>query len=114
MKNILISCICFLAACSSPQKLLQQTWKVDDVVFLDSLNTLSPKQVDMLLNKVKADVVFTFLPDSAFQVKHGNDVSNGKWWFGAGKRSLFTSTQENTVESKIYELKKKYFKSGVR
>ncbi len=107
---LLVSSLFFLAACSTPQKAILQTWKITDVQFLDSLNTLSEKQKDIITSKLKNDIQFTFLADSAYQILSGTEVINGKWWFSADKKTLFTTTKENTVSSKIYELKKKGFK----
>lgn len=110
MKYLAIISVCFLAACTPSQKLLMQTWRVTDVVFLDSLNTITEKQKKILTYNLKKDMQFSFLPDSAYQVKNVNDVINGKWWLSKNKKSLFTTNQQGIMESKIYELKKDQLK----
>ena len=110
MKYIYVILLPFLMSCTSQHKLIMQTWKITDVVFLDSLNTISTPQKTMMANELKKSIQFTFLADSAYQVKSGNDMINGRWWFSKDKKSLFTTTQEGTVESKIHELKKANFK----
>jgi hypothetical protein len=109
VKKLSIVLLVFLSACMSPQKTLQRTWRIDDVVFLDSLNTLPEQQKKMLTYNLKKNLQFTFLRDSAYQVHSGSEIVNGKWWLSSDKKSLFTTTQQGTVESKIYELKKKQF-----
>ena len=111
MKYLFIASIpFFLAACSTPQKAILQTWKITDVQFIDSLNTLPEKQKDIITSKLKKDIQFAFLPDSVYQVVSSTEVINGKWWFSADKKTLFTTAKEKTISSKIYELKKKGFK----
>jgi hypothetical protein len=110
MKKLTPLLLIFLAACLSPQKTLLKTWKIDDVVFLDSLNTLGEQQKKMLTYNLKKNLEFTFLPDSVYQVKSGAEIVNGKWWLSADKKSMFTTTAQGTVQSKIYELKKGIFK----
>ncbi len=111
MKYLVMVCsLFFLAACSVPQKAILQTWKITDVQFLDSLNTLPEKQKSIIASKLKNDIQFSFLADSAYQVISGSEVINGRWWFSVDKKTLFTTTQQKIVESKIYELKKKGFK----
>lgn len=111
MKYIfIISVLFFLASCSTPQKAILQTWKITDVQFMDTLNTLPEKQKDIIATKLKNDIQFAFLPDSVYQVVSGTEVINGKWWFSADKKTLFTNAKEKTISSKIYELKKKGFK----
>ena len=102
--------IFFLGACTSPKKALMQTWRITNVVFLDSLNTVTQKQKDLFTYKLMGDVQFTFLKDSAYQVHNGSEVVNGKWWFSGNKKMLFTTTPQVTVQSKIYQLDMKGFK----
>src|SRR5687768_2585561 len=109
MQKLIPLLLVFLAACMSPQKALMRTWKIDDVVFLDSLNTLPEQHKTMLTYNLKKNLQFTFLPDSAYQVRSPDETVNGKWWMSADKKSLFTITQQGTVQSKIYELKKGSF-----
>jgi hypothetical protein len=106
MKKISPLLLILLAACMSPQKALMRTWKIDEVVFLDSLNTLPEEQKKMLTHNLKKNLQFTFLRDSAYQVRSEDETVNGKWWLSADKQTLFTTTQQGMVESKIYELKK--------
>lgn len=77
---------------------------------MDTLNTLPEKQKDIIATKLKNDIQFAFLPDSVYQVVSGTEVINGKWWFSADKKTLFTNAKEKTISSKIHELKKKGFK----
>ena len=111
MRKLIPLLLCILAACASPQKVLMRTWKIDDIVFIDTLNPYPAKEKQMLTNKLKKTVQFTFLSDSAFQVRSGDEVVNGKWWLSADKKSLFTTTgDKGLVEAKIYEVKKSLFK----
>ena len=100
----------FLATCSSPQKILMRTWKIDNVDFLDTLNTLSQQQKMMATQELTKNLHFTFLPDSMYQVTSKNEVINGKWWMSADKKTMFTSTKQGDAQSKVIELKKKKFK----
>ncbi len=111
MKKLAPLLLILIAGCLSPKKALLHTWKIDDVVFLDSLNTLPEQQKKILAYNLKKNLQFTFLPDSAYQVHSGSEIVNGKWWLNADKKLLFTTTPQGTVESKIYELKKSSFKS---
>ena len=77
---------------------------------LNDSKQLSEKQRNIITSKLKNDIQFSFLSDSAYQVLSGSEVINGRWWFSADKKTLFTTTQQKTVESKIYELKKKGFR----
>lgn len=111
MKYIpVLSFLFMLGACVTPQKAVMQTWKITDVVFLDSLNTLPEPQKKMLTNNLLTNVQFSFLADSIYKVKSGSEQVNGKWWLSADKKTLFTTTPMGTVESKVHELKKKSFK----
>jgi hypothetical protein len=110
MRKLTPLLLLFLAACMSPQKALLKTWKIDDVVFLDTLNTIPEQQKKMLTHNLVKNLQFTFLKDSAYQVISGTEIVNGKWWLSGDKKSLFTTTQQGTVESKIYELKKNTLK----
>jgi hypothetical protein len=105
MRKLIPLLLIFIAACS-PQKALLRTWKIDDVMFIDSLNTLPEEQKKMLTHNLKSNLQFTFLPDSAYQVRTGSEIVNGKWWLSKDKKTLFTTTQQGTIESKISELNK--------
>ena len=111
MKNLLtIILFLFFAGCNTPGKVIMQTWKIDDVIFLDSLNTFSQQQKLMIKNKLTTKGEFKFLRDSIYQISNGNETVNGRWWLANGNKSLFTTTSQKTVESKIHELKKRSFK----
>ena len=105
--------ICFIASCSTPQKLICNTWKIDEVQFLDSLNTFTPSQKEMLTKALKTNLNFTFLPDSTYRVVSGGETHNSKWWMTTGKaeKILYTVTPEGKIaEGKIIELKKNFFR----
>ncbi len=95
-----------LTACVSPKKALMQSWKIDDVVFLDSLNTMTPEQKMILTRNLKNDIRFEFLADSVYRVTTSEETVKGKWWFSKDKKVLFTVNEQGTIESKIHELKK--------
>ncbi len=104
--------LCLIAACSSPSKVLLKTWKIDDVQFLDSLNTFTPDQKEMVTKSLKTDLNFTFLPDSAYVVKSAGTTINSKWWYTGKKKNytLYTiGSDGKTVKSKIIKLTKDYF-----
>jgi len=111
MKYSVIILLCLFASCSSPSKMLLKTWKIDDVQFLDSLNTFDVAQKEMLTKSLKSTIKFTFLPDSAYVVRSSNDVINSKWWY-TGKKGMYTlytiGSDGKTVKSKIKNLKKNY------
>jgi len=101
----------FVASCSSPVKMMCNTWKVDDVQFLDSLNTFTPAQKEMLTKSIKTTLVFTFSADSSYQVRSSGEVHNNKWWLVTTKNGklFYTTTPEGKMaEAKILELKKNY------
>jgi len=100
-----------MASCSSPVKMMCRTWKINDVQFLDSLNTFTPAQKEMLTKSLKTNITFTFFPDSSYQVTSSGEVHNSKWWFTAGKNGFYTITPEGkTIEGRILELKKNYLR----
>ena len=110
MKKLFPIVLILFAACISPQKALMQTWKIEDIVFLDSLNTFTIEQKTTLTNNLKNDIQFSFLADSVYRVKGKEQAVDGKWWFSADKKTLFTTNPQGTIESKIYELKKIKFR----
>jgi len=114
MKYIaVVLCFCLIASCSSPVKLLCNTWKIDSVEFIDTLNTFTPAQKEMLTRSLITSLRFTFKADSSYQVVSGTEVHNSKWWpaYNRAEKRFYTVTPEgNTVESKIIELKKNFLK----
>ena len=64
----LFSAFCLAMSCASTQKLLCKSWKIDDVQFVDSLNTFTPAQKEMLSKALKTQVTFVFATDSIYKV----------------------------------------------
>lgn len=110
MKTWLILFLPFLiASCSTPEKMLQRAWKVNDVALIDSSNNLTQMQKEVLSNALRHDVIFSFGADSVYKVSSGGRPSaDGKWYLSADKKTLFTTTREMKVESKILGLTKYY------
>lgn len=99
--------LCFIAACSSPQKLLQQEWKIDDVQFIDSLNTYTAEQKGNISQSLKTSFGIRFKPDSVYVATHLNKTITGKWWFSKNGKTLYTNNiLDGTIVSKIHELSK--------
>lgn len=106
MKYFFPFLLCIVAGCSSPSKLFLNTWRVNEVTFIDSLNTLTDLQKKNLAGDLKKNLQFTFYADSAFQVRNANDVVNGKWWLSRDKQTLFTQMQGQITPAKVHEVKK--------
>ncbi len=106
MKHLFPFLLCFAVGCSSSSKLLLNTWRVNEITFVDSLNTLTDLQKKNLAGDLKKNLQFTFYADSAFQVRNANDVVNGKWWLSRDKQTLFTQMQGQITPAKVYEVKK--------
>lgn len=107
MKFFPVVLLFLLSACAAPAKLLQQTWKMDDVQFIDSLNTFTAEQKMNITSSLKQNFVISFKADSVYAAIHLNKNIPGKWWFGKNARTLYTSNTVNgTMVSKIYELNK--------
>ena len=105
--------ICFIASCSTPQKLICNTWKIDEVQFLDSLNTFTPSQKEMLTKALKTNLNFTFLLDSTYRVTSSGETHSSKWWLSSNDKgkTLYTVTPDGKIaEGKIIELKKNFFR----
>ncbi len=101
----------FLAACSSPQKLLLNSWKIDDVVFIDSLNTFTPEQKQNINSELKNSFDITFVADSTFHVHHNGKLIKGTWFYEAKQKLLYSNTpDEGRAVSIVYELKKDLLK----
>jgi hypothetical protein len=105
MKKLMPLLFVCLTACMSPKKALLKTWKIDDIVFLDSLNRVPEQQKTALEQSLKTDFQFSFLPDSAYQVRTPVETIKGKWWLSGDKKSIHTTTPQGTIESKIHSLK---------
>lgn len=91
--------------------MLCRTWKIDDVLFLDSLNTLTQSQKELVTKNLKTDLLFTFNHDSTYLVRNAGTMTNSKWWFTGNIKSntLFTQGPDGKiVKSKIIKLTKNY------
>lgn len=107
MKFLVPTLLLFFAACSSPQKLLLNTWKIEDIEFIDSLNTFTAEQKKNMKEELKANFFIRFQPDSVYTATHVRKDITGKWWFDTKKKTLYTTNRKDgTVISKIYELSK--------
>jgi hypothetical protein len=95
-----------LSSCTSTEKLLCRTWKVDDVQFLQSATPMNDKMNEALAENMKNRLTFTFQADSVYKVNNNGKETTSKWWFSKDKRSFFAIVPNgNTVESKIESLK---------
>lgn len=106
LRYLLPLLLLLIAGCTSSNKLLLHTWRVNEVTFVDSLNTLTDLQKKNLSVDLKKNLQFTFYHDSAFQVRNANDVVNGKWWLSTDRKILFTQMQGQITPAKVYEIKK--------
>ena len=111
MRYIICLLLFALASCSSPAKLLCRTWKIDDVQFKDSLNTLTQSQKDLVSKSLKSDLLFTFKSDSTYLVRNSGNTTTSKWWFTGNKKvnTLYTQGDDGKiVKSKINKVTKTY------
>ncbi|HLP21879.1 MAG TPA: hypothetical protein VK174_16310 [Chitinophagales bacterium] len=103
--------LCWLASCTSPQKMLCRTWKVDEVYFGENNSGMAPAMQEAIANSLKSTVTFTFMPDSSYKIVSKGEVTTSKWWFSKDKKTIFAvDPSGQTVESKIEGLKARYFK----
>ena len=111
MKNTLaIVLIFFIAGCNTPEKLLSMEWKIVDIQFKQTNNSLTQQQQNTIADKMKNKYNFYFLKDSVFLViQNTNDTTIGKWYLSADKKKLTSITREATSESTILTLNKKEF-----
>ncbi len=107
MKFYIPVALLFFAACSSPQKLLLKSWKIDEVIFIDSVNTFTPQQKQNISSELKNAFDLTFLADSTFHVHHNGKLLKGTWYYDVKQKLLYSNTpDEGRAVSKVYELKK--------
>ena len=108
---VLILAVFLVAGCTSPQKLLQQTWKIDDIVFIDSLNTFTADQKKNMLTELRSSFSIHFLADSIYTATNQNKTLEGRWWVDKRRKILYTKNhKDGLVVSKIYELDKTHLK----
>ena len=101
----------FLAACSTPQKLLLKSWKIDEVEFIDSLNAFTAEQKQNIRSELKNSFDLTFLADSSFTMHHNGKLLTGTWFYNAKQKLIYSNTpNEGKAISTVYELKKDFFK----
>ncbi|MCX6199606.1 MAG: hypothetical protein NTY88_10375 [Bacteroidetes bacterium] len=111
MKFYIPVALLFLTACSSPQKLLLKSWKIDEVVFIDSLNAYTAEQKQNISSEFKNSFDITFLADSTFLVHHNGNAIIGTWFYDAKQKLIYSHTpNEGRAVSTVYELKKDFFK----
>ncbi len=111
MKFFVPALLLLLCACSSPQKLLLKSWKIDDVVYIDSLNTFTPEQKQNISSELKNSFDITFLADSTFHVHHNGKLIKGTWFYDTKAKKLYSNTpEEGKAVSTVYELKKDLLK----
>lgn len=111
MKNTLtIVLMFFITGCNTPEKLLSMDWKIADIQFKQTNNSLTQQQQNAIADKMKNKYNFYFLKDSVFLViQNTNDTTIGKWYLSADKKKLTSITSEATSESTILKLNKKEF-----
>lgn len=102
--------MCWLASCTSTQKMLCRTWKVDDVQFVDAPDANSALK-DAIAKSLKSSVTFTFMKDSVYRIVSNGEAINSKWWLSKDKKAIFAiDPNGKVVESKVEGLKPGYFK----
>jgi len=95
-----------LSGCTSPEKLLCRSWKVDNVDF-------SPPKSDFeaRIQKSVKDMIpslsFTFKRDSTYTGGNKAEPTTGKWWFTDNKKSLVLTNAQEQTNSKIITLTQK-------
>lgn len=110
-KTLFLSIICLVASCTSTEKLLCRTWKVDDVQFVDGGVGYNKLMAEAIANELKSNVTFTFARDSVYQVNSNGKISTNKWWLSKDRKSFSAVGVDGSVVSyKIEQLKNGYFK----
>lgn len=111
MKFFVPVSLLLLAACSSPQKLLLKSWKIDEVVFIDSLHAFTTEQKQNISSELKNSFDITFLADSSFHVHHNGKLIKGTWFYDAKQKLIYSNTpDEGRAASIVYELTKERLK----
>ncbi|HRG89431.1 MAG TPA: hypothetical protein PLW44_10455 [Chitinophagales bacterium] len=104
--SILFMFCWLLSSCTSTEKLLCRTWRVDDVQFLPSATPMNDKMNELLAENMKTKLTFTFQADSVYKVNNNGKETTSKWWFAKDKKSFYAIVPNgSTVESKIESLK---------
>lgn len=110
-KLLIISAACLIASCTSTEKLLCRTWKVDDVQFVDNGAGYNKLMAEAIANELKSNVTFTFARDSVYQVSSNGNISTNKWWLSKDHKSFWAIGGDGSAVSyKIEKLKSGYFK----
>lgn len=111
MKCFVPAMLLFLCACSSPKKLLLKSWKIDEVVFVDSLNSFTPEQKQNISTELKNSFDIAFFADSTFHVHHNGKLIKGTWLYDTKQKLLYSNTpNEGRAVSKVHEIKKDLLK----
>lgn len=94
-----------ISSCSSPQKLLCNTWKVKGVQF-DSASGYN-KQLQEAFTREIVKVKFVFNADSTYYVKTNTDSVAGTWLFNKADMTFTTNTAKTgSALAKIVKLSK--------
>jgi hypothetical protein len=103
-----LTALFFIGSCASTEKMLTKTWKIDEVVFMDSVSAYNAEQKAEIVKQLTHNISFSFSADSNYAMSSGSEKTNTKWWLSNDKKAFFTiSPQEKVIESEILKLNKK-------
>lgn len=97
-----------LTACSSPEKLLCGHWQANEVKFTARSQYNLPEQNQMRYT-ITRETTFQFKRDSVYELTTQGTLRQGKWWFSADKKTLFTVLDGDTSRTLVTTLNKKVF-----
>jgi hypothetical protein len=102
---LIVSGILLLNSCSTPEKLICRTWKVDKVDFNEPKNEFESK-IQQSIKQMVPDLRFTFKRDSTYIGGKEGTPLTGTWWFTNKKRGIVMTSAEQKTDGKIITLSK--------
>ena len=97
--------VCALSGCTSPEKLLCRTWKVDSVDFNQPKSEFEAK-IQKSVKDMIPELVFSFRRDSTYTGGKKDEPLTGKWWFTDKKKGLVLTNAQQQTNGKIITLSK--------
>ncbi len=97
--------ILLLSGCSTPEKLICRTWKVDKVDFNAPKSEFEAK-IQQSIKQMVPDLRFTFKHDSTYVGGKEGTPTTGRWWFINKKKAIVMTSEEQQTNGKIITLNK--------
>jgi hypothetical protein len=97
--------IILLAGCTSPDKLICRTWKVDELNFPPAKNDFDAK-IQQSVKEQLHSIRFTFNADSTYQGGGKEGLNSGRWWFTDNKKAIIMLTGKINNHATILTLSK--------